>query len=222
MLVNLEKIDGYWCKSFIAKCASKNPQLLFDFVRSREANDKELFRLKDVFYKVAPEWKKRADILELVGEMGSWVTQEGEISILGGDALEILYDDDSWKNLEASVNPNNPTSIVRAAKIAANFPKNDKFYDFFALLLDLAQIHGEEIFEAVSHQFYINLIWRYSDSRKIGEQSPRLLKIKSQCSRILEFETISRKVKKAFEKCLNHVDRELDQDRLSDEELLGD
>jgi DNA-binding Lrp family transcriptional regulator len=222
LLVDLEKIDEYWCQSFIAKFASKNPQLLLDFVRRREANGKELFRLKDVFNKVAPEWKKRADFLELVGEIGSWVTQEGEISIIGGDALEIIHDDDCLKNLEASVNRDNPTSIVRAAKIAANFPKNDKFYDFFALLLDLAQIHGKEIFEEVSHQFYINLIWRYSDSRKIGEHSPRLLKVKNQCSRILESEAIPREVKKVFAKCLNHVDRELDQERLSDEELFGD
>jgi hypothetical protein len=222
LLVVLDMIDGHWCRNFIVKLASKTPQILLDFAKERERKEKGLFYLEEVFDKVAQEWEKRNDLAEVVAELGSWITQEGEISTLGGEALKFLYDNDSWNNLEASINPDDPLSIVKAAKIAANFPKDDKFYDFFVLLLDLAQTHGEEVFKGVSHQFFTNLIWRGSGVRTVGKHSPHLLEIKSQCERILRLEDISREVKKVFEKCLNHVDQELNWERVSDEELFGD
>jgi hypothetical protein len=222
LLEELEDIDGSWYGSFIAKFANESPKILFDFARQREVKGKNLFGLERVFGKVAPEWKKRSDLLELVAELGSWVTQSWGLSDLGGEALKLLFDDDSWKNLEASINSEDPLSIIKAAGVAANFPKDEKFYDFFVMLLGIAQANGMEVFRKVSNQFFNDLIWKGDQSRKIGEPSPHLLEIKSQCKRILRLKALSREIRDVFKKCLTNVDREIEQEKLRDEELLGD
>ena len=51
LLVEMEKIEGYWCQTFIAKFASKNPQLLFDFIKRREAKRKGAFPFRRSFQK---------------------------------------------------------------------------------------------------------------------------------------------------------------------------
>jgi hypothetical protein len=219
LFVEVDELREYWCKEFIAKFSRKTPQILIKLVRERAKKKKQLYNQKDIFKKVFPDWKKRADFPILFQTVVSWSNQGTQLNILAGEVLGTFYDDDVLQNVKNSVRPESADTIKRAAVIASTFPKDKDVIDLFAWLLQIAEPHGEDVFNKVTREFQ-STTWQEARIRSIGQPSNFHINIKEQCERILKSKALSRKVRRIFENSLDAMEQAIKNNLEQDKEMF--
>ena len=219
LLIEIDELRDYGCREFIVKFARREPKILLRLVEERHKLKKSLYELKNIFRKVIPDWKKRKDFHQIFEKICTWANQGVRLNPLANEVLGLLYDDNILQMVKSSINHDNPNSIIKAAQIASNFPKSDNFFDLFAKLFELAEPHGDKIFETVASRFS-SAAWTGAWSRSTGQPSDFHLNIKTQCERILSSKNLSIRVRKVFESNIKGVDQAIQDDLNGDRELF--
>lgn len=216
---SIEELDEFWCLKFIASFAKYNPRILLEIAEKRGRENKEVYHLEEVFNEVLDPWRKRDDFLKLFDRVAKWIDQGPWLSILAERVLSIFSDNGIISHILSSIDATTPESIVKTARIVSYFEKNEIFFDTFAKLLSMAEVHGQEIFKEV-HEIFSTALWLNCRGRTIGEPDPLDLQAIKECERIFNMESLSPCVKHAFKKCITSIQKRVSEDLERDEELL--
>jgi len=221
MLAEVDELREYWCWQFIAKFAKKEPDILLSLSEERKKREKNLYHLKDIYQEVVNDWKKRTDFPDIFERIISWAAQDDVFGLITRSILDIFYDDETLKIVKDSVNQEEPDSIVKAADIISNFPKDSEFFNSFADLLEVAEKHSGEIFKKVARIFQSATFYG-EINRTVGQPSDFHLNIKAQCEKILISRNFSRNLRKIFEDCIKSVEHQIEKDLTEDKEMFDE
>lgn len=221
-LINIPRLDKFWCIEYIEKLSQKSPQVLFDLIEKRAQLGREVHGIAEMTQKASNQWKKRSDFTKLLETIFKWAAQNNEIGYYAREMLPnfgSLQDPLILNCIKQLIQTGDKDGITSSARIASAFPKDDKLYDLFADLMKFALIHGEETFSRVAGIFS-SAIWTGDWTRSLGQPSDFHQNIIDQSERILKKGDLPRKVRKFFEAERNLAQRDIKDDLMRDEELF--